>query len=46
MLLNLAEDTASVIDQRQTGQDKRIVMVLKVKSFRFITMENFDIVED
>jgi DNA-binding Xre family transcriptional regulator len=46
MLLNLAEHTVSVNDPRQLELDKRNVTVLKVKSIRFITMENFCIVED
>ena len=46
MLLNLAEHTVSVNDPRQIEQDKLIVRVLKVKSIRFITMENFGNVED
>jgi hypothetical protein len=46
MLLNLAERTVSVNDPRKIEQDKRIVIVFKVKSIRFITMENFGNRED
>jgi hypothetical protein len=46
MLLNLAEYTVSVNHPRQLELDKRKIMVLKAKSIRFITMENFCIVQN